>query len=51
MRSMCLAERTIFFQFQLMRNSPFILSRCIVALLTVLAGKRDDISHSGDPNI
>jgi len=51
MRSMCFAERTKLFKFQLVRNSPFILSRCIVALLAVLAGKRNDISHFADPNI
>ncbi len=47
--SMCFAERTELFQFQLMRNSPFIFSCRIVALLTFLAGKGDDISHFGDP--
>ena len=51
MGSMCLAKRTKLFQFQLVRNSPFILSRCIVALLAVFAGKRNDISHFADPNI
>ena len=48
---MRLAERTKLFQLKLVRDSPFILSRCIVALLTVHAGKGNDISHQLSPDI
>jgi len=39
-------KRTVLLHFQLMRNGPFIFGRCIVALLALLAGKRNNISHS-----
>ena len=45
MRCMRPAKRTIFLQFQLMRNGPFIFRRGIVSLLTIFAGKRNYVSH------
>ncbi len=45
MRSMRLAKRTELFKLQLMGNGPFILCCCIISLLTLLAGKRDYVSH------
>lgn len=46
MRSVGLAKRTIFFEFQFMRNSFLIFCRRIIALLAILAGQRNGISHN-----
>jgi len=42
------AEAAVFFQLQLVRNCAFVFGGGVVALLAVLAGKGDDISHEKD---
>jgi hypothetical protein len=50
-RSVNPAETAVLFELQLLGGGFLILSSCIVSLLALGAGKRDDISHFSIPFI
>ena len=45
MRRVLLAEPAILAEFELFRRGLLVLGRCVIALLALGAGQRDDISH------